>query len=380
MFFGKNNRELFLKQYNHLSAALIQDLLKERPGENVIISPFSILMLLTIAAESTAGETKEQITDYLCGKMDYESFLNEILSSGNAISGKQFRSANAVCVNSKLRDSVSADYIDRVNSVLHGKFFSSGNMSRDVNEWVKEMTGGKIDRITDNSLDDMLLCLLNAVTFDADWRVPFDKDYLVDRFFTSFDGTVRTCRMMKSCEYSYLEGRDFTGFKKDYKNGIFSFIALLPWKEGKQNLFNLLTDLNISEIYKTTRRETVFTSLPKFKFEYNTDLKAYFNNSGIQKLFLLHADFSPLSSEELMADSIMHKAYITVNERGTRAGAVTAKLACAGASPKEFYSVNLDRPFIFAVIHHETTLPIFVGVVNYIDKNAIKIISRGSKK
>ena len=186
MFFGKNDRDLFLKQYNHLSASLLLDVLKEHQEENVIISPFSILMLLTIAAESTAGETKAQITNYLCGKMDYESFLNEILSSGNAISGKQFRSATAVCVNSKLRDSVSADYIDRVNSVLHGKFFSSGNMSRDVNEWVKEMTGGKIDRITDNSLDDMLLCLLNAVTFDADWRVPFDKDYLVDRFFTSF--------------------------------------------------------------------------------------------------------------------------------------------------------------------------------------------------
>ena len=88
MFFEKNNRESFLKQYNRLSAALLKDLLKNAPEENVIISPFSILMLLTIAAESTSGETKSQITDYLCGKMDYQSFLNEMLNSGNAISGK----------------------------------------------------------------------------------------------------------------------------------------------------------------------------------------------------------------------------------------------------------------------------------------------------
>ncbi len=370
MFFGKNDRDLFLKQYNHLSASLLLDVLKEHQEENVIISPFSILMLLTIAAESTAGETKTQITDYLCGKMDYDSFLNEMLSSGNAIYGKQFRSANAVCVNSKIRDSVSNDYINRVNSVLHGKFFSSENMSRDVNEWVKEMTGGKIDQVADNSINDMLLCLLNAVSFEGEWLFPYTKENIRDGIFTSSDGTAQSCNMMNRGEHNYVEGKNFTGFTKAYKDGIFSFMALLPKKEGKENLIRLLSNRNFSEIYKNRKSAFVHTSMPKFRYDFTAELTAYCKRKGIEKLFRPHADFSPVTPENLMADSIFHKGYISADENGTKAGAKTAMLAYRGALPGKIYNVHLNRPFVFAVIHHETMLPIFAGVVNYIVRDA----------
>lgn len=370
MLFEKNNRESFLKQYNRLSASLLKDLLKNDPEENVIISPFSILMLLTIAAESTSGETKAQITDHLCGKMDYQSFLNEMLNSGNAISGKKFRSANVVCVNSKIRDSVSEEYINYVNSILHGKFFSSGDIVRDVNEWVKEITGGKIDQIADDSVNNALLCLLNAVTFTDKWDIPYEKYHVKDDFFTSFDGKARICRMMKCTEFSYVEGRSFTGFTKYYKNGKFSFMALLPKEEGKEKLIRLLSNRNFSNIYRNQKLNSVFTSLPKFKYGFSADLTAYCKKNGLEKIFSTQADFSPVTPENLMANSVAHKAYIDVNERGTSAGSASVMWDGAFGRPKRVYEVHLNRPFIFAIIHDKTMLPVFLGVVNYIDKDA----------
>ena len=43
-----------------------------------------------------------------------------------------------------------------------------------------------------------------------------------------------------------------------------------------------------------------------------------------------------------------------------------AGVVCAGAAVvvEEAKIVRLDRPFIYAVMHKETKLPVFVGVMN----------------
>ena len=59
---------------------------------------------------------------------------------------------------------------------------------------------------------------------------------------------------------------------------------------------------------------------------------------------------------------VLHKTYISVDNEGTRAAAVTAILvatdACAEPSPS--YRVVLDRPFVYMITDSEG-LPIFIG-------------------
>ena len=217
MVLFKSNQELFRETYNRFVENLLESFLRDYPGENVIISPISIMLLLTIAAESTSGKTSKEIEKYLCSKQNFKNFLESLLISTDIVSGKNFKTANAVCVNQKILSSVKREYIDHVNSDLQGRVFSSENIVQDVNKWVGEKTDGRIEHIADDSMKDMLFCLLNAVTFDGLWDETYQDDDVKSGIFTNADGT-RSHREMLHCnESGYIENDRFTGFIKHYR-------------------------------------------------------------------------------------------------------------------------------------------------------------------
>ena len=110
----------------------------------------------------------------------------------------------------------------------------------------------------------------------------------------------------------------------------------------------------------------VIVSMPEFSCDSKLDLKEYCKELGINTLFTDNADFSPASRAWLKVDAILHKAHVEVDRKGTKAAAVTmAGVVCAGAAVmEETKIVRLDRPFIYAVMHKETKLPVFVGIMN----------------
>jgi serpin B len=79
------------------------------------------------------------------------------------------------------------------------------------------------------------------------------------------------------------------------------------------------------------------------------------------------ADFSGLgvdSRGNLYVSRVIQKTHIDLDNSGTRAAAVTAVTVKAegGMMNAKYYSVDLDRPFLYAIIDTENGLPIFVGV------------------
>ena len=78
------------------------------------------------------------------------------------------------------------------------------------------------------------------------------------------------------------------------------------------------------------------------------------------------ADLSGLGASEagnLYISRVLHKTYISVDERGTRAGAATAVEVCDMCMPFYQHSVMLDRPFLYMLIDTETNLPFFIGTM-----------------
>lgn len=65
---------------------------------------------------------------------------------------------------------------------------------------------------------------------------------------------------------------------------------------------------------------------------------------------------------------VLHKAYIAVDERGTKAGAATAVETVYTALEEGVYKVTLDRPFVYAIIDDAIGLPLFIGTVTDIGK------------
>ena len=81
------------------------------------------------------------------------------------------------------------------------------------------------------------------------------------------------------------------------------------------------------------------------------------------------ADFVKLGRSKngnIYVHDVIHKTFISVDEKGTKAGAVTKvemRDECAMVDRKV---VTLDRPFVYMIIDNETNLPIFMGTVTEI--------------
>lgn len=358
-------------KYIEMARTLMESFMKARKGENLVISPMSILMLFGIAADAVQGKTRDEILDVIGNGESYEelmSVLKEIRSDSEK-SGS-LMSSNAVCLKESISGSVSAEYPSRLIDVFAGKLFTSSDMVHDVNTWVKEKTKGMIEDAVDVSVSRMLVCLMNAIAFEAEWLEQYEDYDIHEGYFNNADGTVAEVQMLKSSEDTYIEDEFFTGFMKPYKDEKYAFMALLP-KEEKSESFMLraMKQIDFTKLFGEARYETVYVTLPEFKCDFHEDLTGLCKEFGINTLFTPEADFSPMSSERLKVDSIIHKAHIEVNRKGTKAAAVTMGYVVAGCAPSmEFKFVCLDRPFVYAIMDTETGLPVFTGLYNQANK------------
>jgi len=81
------------------------------------------------------------------------------------------------------------------------------------------------------------------------------------------------------------------------------------------------------------------------------------------------ADFSGMTddSQGLFIEDVLHKAVITVDEKGTEAAASTVVIHAPGASPDSPVpkELTIDRPFLFFIRDIKTNTLIFAGrIVN----------------
>jgi len=75
------------------------------------------------------------------------------------------------------------------------------------------------------------------------------------------------------------------------------------------------------------------------------------------------ADFSGITgNKELFIGEALHRANITVDEKGTEAAAATV-LDMPVSTPPPPKEMTMDRPFIFAIVEHGTGTILFLGRV-----------------
>lgn len=119
---------------------------------------------------------------------------------------------------------------------------------------------------------------------------------------------------------------------------------------------------------KTT---VVYASMPKFNDTCTVELAGPLVRAGMTEAFDAdRADFSLLGESKrantnIYIDRVLHKTYISVAEKGTRAGAATVVMAKDGAAiwTEESKQVYLNRPFLYMIIDCASKLPVFLGTV-----------------
>ena len=346
-------------------------------NKNSLISPLSVMLALSMTANGAKGETLAQMESLLGGDIPMET-LNEYLYSYiktlpsektaklNIANSIWFRDNGFKAEKSFLQK--NADYY---GAAAYKSVFNEKTL-RDINNWVKKNTDGMIEKIIDDLDPDAVMYLINTVLFDAEWENIYKKDEVRDGTFTALDGTKRTASMMYSAERRYLDDGKAIGFIKPYKNG-YSFVALLP--NGDISLSDYaasMTGKSFVDTIKNAEDVPVEAAMPKFSYDYDIEMSGALKALGMTKPFEpSKADFSALGSSDsgnIFISRVLHKAYIAVDEKGTKAGAATAADIKVTSDIGGLYSVTLDRPFVYAVIDDAYGLPVFIGAVTDIGK------------
>lgn len=360
------------------SAAMMEfglSLLREGFSDgNSLISPVSLLLALGMTANGAEGQTREQMeavlgmdTDALSACM--HGYLASLPVHNSSTSMGKLNAANSIWVREgvSVREAFLQSAVDDYDAQVYSAPFDRSTVGA-VNSWVSRHTDGMIDRILNDLPDNSAMLLLNAVAFDAEWQNIYQATSVRDRMFTCEDGTERTVSMMYSGESRYLESPLATGFLRPYLSGRYVFAALLP-DEGV-TVSELLSNLDGQMLYDLLSAPVdaeVDAGLPKFSYETAMDARASLTALGMTDAFSSDAaDFSGISrTGDLFISRVLHKAYITVNEKGTRAGAASAvEMRDTGTMmPEERKSVILDRPFVYLILDTKYTVPVFLGVL-----------------
>lgn len=341
-----------------------------------LVSPLSVAYALAMTANGANGQTLQEMETVL-GKpvRELNPYLYSYQASLRDEKEQQLRSADSIWFTNDPRFTVNQDFLqscaDYYQADIYKTPFDDAAL-KDINNWVSHKTDGMIPQILDEISPSALMCLVNAIAFDARWVTPYENHQVSTGNFFPENGEKQLAEFMSGREGIYLEGENAVGFMKYYEGHRFAFAALLP-DEGL-SLSEYLSQLDGEILYgllSNPQYKTVETTMPKFEVEYDTDLSRQLSNMGMPSAFDPHlADFSALgtSDENIFINRVLHKTYMQVSETGTKAAASTVVEMTDGAAmiPEEVKRVCLDRPFLYMILDMENSIPVFIGTLSHI--------------
>lgn len=343
-------------------------------GKNTLISPLSVLCALAMTANGAEEETLAQMEEVLGMTTDE---LNLYLYSymKNLPQGDKYKLslANSIWFTEDERFTVNQDFL-QTNADYYGADIYKAPFDKqtlkDINNWVKQNTDGMIPEILDQIPPEAIMYLVNALAFEAEWSEIYEKHQIKDGEFTKEDGTKQDVKFMYGSEGTYFEDEKATGFMKRYKGGKYAFVAMLP-NEGVSvsEYIASLDGESLNALLANPQYATVRTSIPKFETEYKVDMSDILQSMGMTEAFdMYNADFEGLGTStdgNIYISRVLHKTFISVGEKGTKAGAATIVEMNDGAAaePTEPKEVYLDRPFVYMLVDCENNIPFFIGTM-----------------
>ncbi len=340
---------------------------------NILLSPLSVVSALTMTANGARGETLAEMEEtFSIAVPELSQWLRAYQKSLPAGEKYKLSMANSIWFTEDERFTVEQDFLqmnaDYFNAGAYRAPFDDSTVA-DINRWVDKNTDGMIQEILSQVSPSAVMYLVNALVFDAQWQQIYREDFVREGEFTGEDGTVWKTEMMYSEENFYLTDGVAEGFLKYYADAEYAFAALLP-REGAtlSEYISSLTGEGLRKMLCSPQECHVNVSIPKFEMEYDVEMSDILKKMGMSQAFdETQADLSGIGSStagNLYISKVLHKTYMAVDERGTRAGAATAVEAEDGcAMILDMKTVHLDRPFLCMIIDCEERVPVFIGVV-----------------
>ena len=368
---------------NNLFAFDLYRRVTEGNNDNLIYSPYSISLAFSMVYAGAAGETEAQMMEalnYLSQDAQHPAFntLDQHLASlgdesGGETEGEPFQLniANAVWgqqgfpFNEPYLNTLAGQYGAGLRVVDFAQ--DPEGARRLANDWVAEQTEERIrDILPEGAIDATTrLVLADAIYFNAGWLLPFDPAATQEEPFNLLDGAQVSVPMMhlNTVRAPYVQGNGYQAVLLPYTGETVDMLVVLPEEGQFESVQEGMSVDLVDQVRAQAEIHDVTLSMPKFDFESELNLPDLLKEMGMTDAFNLGAaDFSGIvDGSGLYISAALHKGTIKVDELGTEAAAATVIAMAESAMPRA--EMNLDRPFIFAILERETGTILFLGRV-----------------
>ncbi|MBW3130050.1 serpin family protein [Hymenobacter profundi] len=346
---------------------------KSEAANNLFISPLSISAALTMTYNGADGTTKEAMRKTLGYaptatdeeiSQSYKSLFALLQGVDQKVS---FAAANSLwhAQQYKLQApfvQLNQTYFD---AKVQGVNFAESSTKNTINDWVESKTNGRIKDLIKQTTSDDALYLVNALYFKGTWTYTFDKKQTKSAPFYLEDGSTisRDFMALTKGRYLYAADADMQLIDLPYGNRQYSLTLLQP--TATHTLADLTATLSSAKLAACLSRADTMSlplHLPKFKLEYEVDLKEVLTQLGMDEAFGDRANFSKMleGRSNLAIGKVLHKTFVEVDEEGTEAAAATAvgMVNNSIGSPTELW---INRPFLFIIREKSSNAILFIG-------------------
>lgn len=356
--------------------------------ENLIFSPFSLSLALSMALAGAQTSTQQAMLEALQFSLEEDDIhpaFNALMfaieasqadDEGDISEGEYFQLniANSIWgqdgfdFKKPFLDTLAVNYGTGLFIVDYILDPESARLA--INEWVEYETEDKIqDLIPQNALTPLTrLVLVNAIYFNGSWRFPFDLNATSPGTFNTLDGSQVNVDMMKLYGENllYTQGTDFEALRLPYLSRDFAMTVIVPDAGAFEDVEVALSTSFISDLTDMMRSELINLEMPKFDFETEINANDILISLGMEEAFDPDlSDFTGIADvDDLHISDVLQKATITVDEEGTEAAAATAVIIGVESMPMDDpISLIIDRPFFFMIQHIPTDTILFMGHV-----------------
>jgi serpin B len=279
----------FERAANYFNAELYQKIIAGEPG-NVVMSPISVQILMSMLSMGATGETETEMKKSLKYTARYRkssvsnyfnSVISEVESTDKLKIANKIYVKNGYTVKPKFNEIVSKKFKSAVENI---NFADNVEAAKQINEWVESKTNNKIKNLVNpNSLNDATgMILLNTVHFKESWETVFIEIF-TSAFYLNDKDTVEVDFMAKpvyNYKYGSLWGLSAHALKMFYKDNDFTMTIILPdSRTGLDELEKKLHQINLNAFWEDSDQGAyVWIKMPKFKIKSKLNLKEVLQN------------------------------------------------------------------------------------------------------
>ena len=355
--------------------------------DNYLISPYSIEIALNMLKDGAKEDTYKQIEEVI-GSREIPVFTSK----------DRISVTNGAFIKDDFKEFVEKDYYDKLDNYKAELIFDKFTTPDAINNWVNEHTYGMIPKILDDINPDFVMGIANAVAIDVEWQTQWKCENTDKHEFTKTDGTKMDTEMMFA---NYTNGKNLY-FEIDGAKGVvlpyskysvdgekvydeegiqLEYVAIRP--EGTVDEFiNNLKDNQLKEIVPNVDgKYELNVSLPRYGYDYKLEnFMDILQKMGIKDAFdKNNANFEGIATKEnlrkhnpeaynLYVEDAIHQTHIDLNEKGTKAAAVTyfglnEATSAYDPNPPVVKEIVFDKPFVYMIRDSKTKEILFFGVV-----------------